>query len=315
MENRSLNPKSIASALTNDGSPVPQELDLKLLTQFARLVDAGGFRAASKLLNIKPSTLSSQIASLERQLGFRLCERGRSGFRLTANGRVVYDALQNVLGAVGGLERELAEARGEYGGTVTIGLVDNIASNPACRLAKALATFREMAPAVQVILKIADPTEIERSVVTGEYSMGIGVLMHKDRALRHVPLFDELQLLYCSATHPLFGQSDQGLRREDLQAYDYVARGYLYRQVPGLRAASTAWHMEAIALMVQSGAYLGHLPEHYAQRWVSTGQMRPVLPDLMGYRSQFACVTSRARRSSATVELLAEVVAAAHRDE
>ncbi|NMG68483.1 LysR family transcriptional regulator, partial [Azoarcus indigens] len=54
------------------------------------------------------STISTQLSTLETRLGYRLCERGRSGFRLTARGERFVDSARKLLGA---LDVFSAEAR------------------------------------------------------------------------------------------------------------------------------------------------------------------------------------------------------------
>ena len=46
--------------------------------------------AAQALLNVSESTVSTHMHDLETRLGLRLCQRGRGGFRLTADGEAVY---------------------------------------------------------------------------------------------------------------------------------------------------------------------------------------------------------------------------------
>src|SRR5450432_1060626 len=59
------------------------EGDIRLLRVFAKVVEAGGFSAAQIELNVSQSTISTHMTALEQRLRVRLCERGRSGFRLT----------------------------------------------------------------------------------------------------------------------------------------------------------------------------------------------------------------------------------------
>ena len=54
------------------------DLDLRLIRVFLAIVDAGGVSAAQDVLGVGQSTISSQLATLETRLDFRLCERGRA---------------------------------------------------------------------------------------------------------------------------------------------------------------------------------------------------------------------------------------------
>ena len=58
------------------------DLDLRLIRVFLAIVDAGGVSPAQATLNVGQSTISTQLATLETRLGYRLCERGRGGFSL-----------------------------------------------------------------------------------------------------------------------------------------------------------------------------------------------------------------------------------------
>ncbi|PXB93338.1 LysR family transcriptional regulator, partial [Pseudomonas aeruginosa] len=85
------------------------DLDLRLLRIFACVVKCGGFTAAQAELNMSQSNISMHIASLEKRLGYRLCERGKGGFRLTAKGRRVLEASRTMFDAIG-LFRDQAQA-------------------------------------------------------------------------------------------------------------------------------------------------------------------------------------------------------------
>ena len=77
-----------------------QDIDLKLLRIFMTIVKCGGFSAAQAALNVSQSTISEQMTSLETRLGGKLCERGRSGFRLTEHGVATYESAQRLALAV-----------------------------------------------------------------------------------------------------------------------------------------------------------------------------------------------------------------------
>ena len=73
------------------------EADLRLLHVFVAIAESGGLAAAELRLHLSLSVISRHLKELESRLGVRLCERGRGGFRLSADGQSVYDAARTVL--------------------------------------------------------------------------------------------------------------------------------------------------------------------------------------------------------------------------
>src|SRR3954463_15847612 len=82
------------------------DVDLKLLRIFDTVVKCGGFSAAQADLNVGQSTISEQMRQLETRLGVKLCDRGRSGFRLTEQGVVIHAATESLLAAVDNFRTE-----------------------------------------------------------------------------------------------------------------------------------------------------------------------------------------------------------------
>ncbi|MBC3362347.1 LysR substrate-binding domain-containing protein [Pseudomonas sp. SWRI154] len=78
--------------------------DLNDLYYFAKVVEAGGFAAAGRLLGIPKSRLSRRIAELEERLGARLLQRTTRQLKLTAVGERYLSHCQAML-----LEAEMAD--------------------------------------------------------------------------------------------------------------------------------------------------------------------------------------------------------------
>ena len=85
--------------LPEDGLPF-DTYDMRLLRIFVTIVEAGGFAAAQTELNLSLSTISSHVAALESRLNLTLCRRGRAGFKLTEEGRAVYDEVKALFGRI-----------------------------------------------------------------------------------------------------------------------------------------------------------------------------------------------------------------------
>src|SRR5690606_5361700 len=190
---------------------------------------------------------------------------------------------------------EVGALRGRLIGTLAIGMVDNIISNPACRLSEVVRRFDARDQEVRLSLHIDAPPELEQRVMDGRLDLVIGAFHHALPALDYRPLFEEEQTLYCGASHALFKRADDSIALEDLTAAAYAGRGYPEEALPlQLKPATTSDSMEGLAMFVLAGRYIAFLPTHYALQWVERGLMRPIKPRRFAYRSQFHAVTRKA---------------------
>ncbi|MDD0972477.1 LysR substrate-binding domain-containing protein [Pseudomonas fontis] len=121
--------------------------DLNDLYYFARVVEAGGFAAAGRLLGIPKSRLSRRIAELEERLGTRLLQRTTRKLKLTAVGERYLRHCQAML-----LEAEMAdeavasmtsEPRGRLRVSCPVGLAHEF-------LPRVISRFLEQHPLVQL---------------------------------------------------------------------------------------------------------------------------------------------------------------------
>ena len=121
--------------------------DLNDLYYFAKVVEAGGFAAAGRLLGIPKSRLSRRIAELEERLGARLLQRTTRQLNLTAVGERYLRHCQAML-----LEAEMAdeavasmssEPRGRLRVSCPVGLAHEM-------LPEVISHFLEKFPQVQL---------------------------------------------------------------------------------------------------------------------------------------------------------------------
>nr|WP_298689106.1 LysR family transcriptional regulator [uncultured Dongia sp.] len=244
------------------------DIDLRLLRIFTTIVEAGGLSGAQVTLNISQSTISTQLAELERRLGFRLCRRGRAGFALTDAGQKLYDASGDLFAAFDRFQTVTANVSGEMKGTLRIGTVDAMISNPDFDLPGILGAFAERAPSVVIELSIDSPDAMERSIAEGSRDIAIGPFVKQGRgtSITYLPLYRERQAIFCGAGHPFFGRPQVSLA--DIRRQPFVARRYLHRfdlEIVGhLQAGAIVEQMEAQAALILSGRFIGFLPIHYA---------------------------------------------------
>ena len=285
---------------TPRASSIPrlQKADLHLLAVFMTVVQCGGFAAAQVSLNVSQSTISRQIGDLEKRLGMRLCQRGRSGFRLTDKGRVVYEASQHLSTALESFRTTVGALRGELVGDLSIAAIDNWATERGFPLADVLRDFRKRARQVHIDLHTLAPDEIERAVLEGRVNLGIGVFHQHRPGLLYEALYDDPVELYCGSGNPLFNRRPHDLDRKVLDTADLVHRAYLSeRQVAPLTgdlpSTARARQIEGVAFLILSGWHIGYLPVSYAERWVESGRMRSILPEKYRLNTKLELVTRR----------------------
>jgi DNA-binding transcriptional LysR family regulator len=288
-------------------------VDLRLLHVFRSVVECGGFSAAQVELNVGQSTISTQMAVLEERLGVRLCRRGRAGFSLTDDGRSVYEACLRLFRSLDSFGSEVGALRGRLVGDLHVGVLDNMISNPDCRLDQAFARFKARGGAVHLTLHVASPLDIERAVLDGRFHVGVGTFPNRSPGLAHEPLFRERMNLYCGRRHALFARPDEDIEPVEAEGEEYVRRGYATVALTGgfapRKVTATAFNMEAVALLLLSGRYIGHLPDHYARKWVARGEMRPIRPDSLGFESVFEVIVRKGIPHNAAIAVFLDALA------
>lgn len=293
------------------------DVDLRLLRVFHAVVACGGFAAAETELNIGRSTISSHMADLEARLGMRLCERGRGGFALTEEGRVVHEASQKLFAGIENFRAEVGAARGRLTGALNIGVIDNTVTDPGSCLSAAIARFKARGGDVHLTLHVISPNEIERAVLDGRLHVGVSAFFDERPGLECEELYRENMALFCGRENPLYAVPAERVGPEALARSEYAARGYVGSEraspVGGIvRPTATAYHMEGMAILVLSGRYIGYMPVHYAAGWVERGLMRSLRPDLFGYQSVFKVVTRKGARPTPALGAFLVDLRAAH---
>lgn len=290
--------------------------DLRLLRVFDAVVRNRGFAAAQADLNISQSTISNHISALENRLGVTLCQRGRAGFSLTEKGRAVHLAAQKLLMSLDEFVTDTEALRGRLAGTLRIGVVDSVASDPNFVLPQAIAGFEKRADAVRFDLVHGSPQSLQTRVMEGEVHVAIGSFPHKVKGLRYRRLYDEVNTLYCARGHMLFGVDDVAISAEMLTGFKAAGRSYWradHRNNQNfVNTTASAQGVEQQLILILSGAFIGFVPDHAAAPWVAQGMLRQLRPDLFTYSCTFDAVTRRGPGSGTMAESFLEELAKAY---
>jgi DNA-binding transcriptional LysR family regulator len=294
------------------------DVDLRLLRVFKAVADCGGMAAAELELDIAMSTISRHVKDLEERLGLVLCRRGRAGFALTAEGEKLYAAAGQLLAATEAFRGSVHEIHRALGGELHVALFEKTATNPASRIAEAVAAFRAQAPEVALHLHVGTITLIERGVMNGQFQLGVVPEHRRAESLAYDELFDETMLLYAGRGHAWFKPQRRApgwseLRGQPLAALGYHSPNMMLAHARRLERRATATDQEAVATLVLSGGFVGFLPDHYAESFVRAGRLRAVSPQTLNYRCRFSCVHRRGPELPRAAQAFREALLAAHR--
>ncbi|WP_375228972.1 LysR family transcriptional regulator [Roseobacter sp. S98] len=274
------------------------DVDIRLIRIFVAVTECGGFAASELELNIGRSTISRHIADLEQRLGLRLCNRGPSGFSLTVEGEKVLASARRLLGSLDGFQAEVDEIHQTLTGTLRLGIFDQSTTNPEAHLDDAIRRFDQSAPGVTLEIALHAPNVLEAQVVDGSLDVAVVPIHRQSGSLSYEPLYDEHMTLYCGRGHPLFDAPSDPDALPELSSWKYAGFGFnspnmIAGQKLGLRRAARVQEEEALALLIQSGCYLGYLADHVAATFMASNSVRPIAARHSAYVSRFAAITRR----------------------
>lgn len=309
--------------LSNSGNPPPKPtqraplalsgLDFKLLKVFKAVVEAGGFSAAQNELNVGLAAISKQISDLEIRIGMRLCTRGREGFHLTEEGRLVYQASIDLFASVDNFRDRLSSAQNELIGDLGVGVIDNTISDPNSPLVAALKRLNDQSPKVRFQLQASQLDEVERGVVEGRLVAGIVPVYQKREEFDYYALYEERSEIYCALGHPLFEVPDAEISSQMLKDHECVNHRYaIHRDKLNFARydsfSASATQVEAVALLVKTGRFIGFLPQHYAATLVAQGQFRALRPELINIVTPFNLILRHNTVRSPLVKAFAQAL-------
>lgn len=126
---------------------------IECMRAFIATVDANGFAAAARVMNVPRSKVSKQIQALEDTLGVQLLLRTTRSLHLTEAGCEYYEACREVVASV-----EEAEQRARSGLAQVHGVlrVNAPMSFGLCRLGPLLPRFHALHPKVELQLVLSD---------------------------------------------------------------------------------------------------------------------------------------------------------------
>jgi LysR family hydrogen peroxide-inducible transcriptional activator len=167
-------------------------ITLRQLQYFEALAQTLHFGRAAELVGISQPALSSQIAEMERHLGFRLFERGRGVVHLTEEAAAYRQRIEQILGGVRDLETAALKERMALEGRFRLGIIPTVAPY---LLPPLLSRLGREFPGLRIEIREAVTTAIHEDTLSGRLDAMIAAGPFDDPALASQLLFEDAFLL------------------------------------------------------------------------------------------------------------------------
>ena len=179
------------------------DYEIRQLKIFKTVVNCGGFSAAETALNIGRSTISLHITNLESRLNLILCKRGRGGFSLTEEGKIIHQMTENLLESLDAFRTTVNNLNRSLTGKLRIALSDTVSLDTRSHFPELIQHFSMEAPKVFITTSVSSMAVIERMILNDEADIGFIPYHRKLDGLEYFHLYSDTCYLYCSKNHPL----------------------------------------------------------------------------------------------------------------
>ncbi|MBN3261960.1 LysR family transcriptional regulator [Pectobacterium brasiliense] len=286
------------------------KLEIRWLKLFCKIVEKQGITNAQAATGLSQPVLSHYLSRLEDTLGLVLCERGRGGFALTTEGEVVYQEAKSVIATLDDFANRLARIKHQLIGEARIGCLDNTVTHPAKVISNAIGKLYVQSPDVAVELEIGDYTPLMERLKNGHIDIILSVLPDDvPPDIYFQPVFVEKSYFYSTSENA--ARIEKEWRDGTLNPNRLLIGGHALHEISkqlgpvakkGLQ--NTAWNVEGSLLLLLAGTHVGFLPDHYAAKWVETGQLTAISPEKLMLTSIFYLVRNAKHRLSPVAEAL-----------
>lgn len=96
---------------------------------FKTVTEIGSFQKAADVLGLTPSAISHAISAMEKELGFAVFVRSKSGIKLTNHGEHLLPYINAVLNSEESMQQAVAELSGLAEGKVKLGCFSSVCTN------------------------------------------------------------------------------------------------------------------------------------------------------------------------------------------
>ncbi len=186
----------------------------------SKVAEVQSFTKAAQILGLTQSAVSHAISSMEKEFGFNLIHRNRTGVTLTEDGSTMLIEMRKVLFAEEHLRQQAAKILGVAKGTVRIGLISTISTH---WMPEIIHIMDSQYPGIRVELHEGDYYEIEQWLLNGEVDCGF-LNQTSSKQFDFIPLKRDPLLCIVSSQSSLYHKEEIDLF--DIQDMPFILLSY-----------------------------------------------------------------------------------------
>ncbi len=186
---------------------------------FKTVADIGSFHKAADILGLTPSAISHAITNMEKELGFAVLIRSKSGITLTSNGADLLPYVNAVLNSDESLHQLVADMNGLAMGTVKIGVFSSVCTS---WLPDIMSSFKEKYKNVSIEVYQGTYDDVADWIKTGVVDLGfLSLSSAKDIPIE--PLYRDPLLCVLPKGMPKRGNTDY-MDIDDMRDMQFVTQ-------------------------------------------------------------------------------------------
>ena len=250
---------------------------------FVRVVEAGSFSEAARLLHMTPSTVSKLVARIEERVGIRLIERSTRRLSLTREGQFYYERSQELLAQLDETEQQLNQGGSRPHGVVRVNTSVVFGTRA---LEPLLPGFWETYPEIVVDLSLSDEV-VDLYLDRTDIAFRVGKLQDSNLVARKIGTVRR-----CIVGSPAY-LARWGTPRTPDELASHNCLGFNFRRAAPvwplrengrivermLSGTLMANNGETVGRMALAGVGLGRLGEYHVRDHIARGELVEVLGD------------------------------------
>jgi DNA-binding transcriptional LysR family regulator len=167
---------------------------------FVDLVETKSFSKSARLNGITQAAVSQQARAMERHFKTLLIDRSQKQFRLTSEGKRVYNAAKEILHRYEKLRSELQEMTKVISGTIRISTIYSIG---LYELQPYIKKFLHDYPSVNVQVEYRRAHLVYEDILNNSVDFGLVAFPVKMRQIEMIPFRNDHFVLITHPSHPL----------------------------------------------------------------------------------------------------------------